>query len=79
MTYGERKAITIGFQANSICGDLRDSNGRDAIVDPTDEAKIALAEYADANDIPYHVACEMRDEKHVVNKMWETVSDSLLR
>ena len=56
MTYTERKAITKGFQANSICGDLRDMYGRDSEVSPMDEAKIQIAEYADANDMPFHVA-----------------------
>jgi len=56
MTYGERYRATTSWQASHIAQDLMLANGRDTQVSEQDEAKLRVAEYADAHDLSFHVA-----------------------
>lgn len=56
MTYGELLTNTHGWVARHIAQDLRDMYGKEEIVSEHDLAQIEIANFADKNNMPFHVA-----------------------
>ena len=56
MTYGELHSQTTGWTARHITQDLLGMYGKDAVVSDHDAAQVEIANYADKNDMPFHVA-----------------------
>jgi len=55
MTYQERYQATTTWQARHIAKDMMELHENEQVSEQ-DEIKLQIAEYADANDMPFHVA-----------------------
>lgn len=56
MTYQELHSQTTGWTARHITQDLLAMYGPDAEVSEQDAAQVEIANFADKNDMPFHVA-----------------------